>query len=155
MKPVRRNNHPLGQLKDEMNGVFQRFFEDPFFTINPFSGREGTLTPALNVEEKGDRYTVEVEIPGMDPNDVNISLEGNVLTIEGENNEEHESEDSDRKMHIMERKYGSFQRSLTLPDNVDADQISASCENGLLFIDVPKNKASEARRINIKHKGNE
>ncbi|MGM8364340.1 Hsp20/alpha crystallin family protein [Virgibacillus sp. W0181] len=156
MKPIRRwkeNNHPVNQLRNELGGAFQRFVDDPFFA-GSLLNKEGDLYPPLNVEEKPDRYTIELEVPGILSQDIDIMVEGGILTIKGEKQKEETSEDKDRKMHVVERSYGSFQRSLTLADNANTEEIKAECQNGILYIDIPKNPNAETRRIEIKNKDN-
>lgn len=156
MKPIRRwdrEDHPLGRLKSEMDGVFQRFFEEPFFA-GPLWSRSRNFTPALNIEEKSNEYVIEAEIPGMRSEEVEIELNGNVLTIKGEKKEETKTESEERNMHLVERSYGQFQRSLTLPDNVDVDNITAENENGILYIHVPKSEDTKPRRIDIHDRNN-
>lgn len=153
MKPIRRwkqEGNPMSQFKTEIDNVVQRFFEEPFFTSNPLWNRDSDLSPALNVIEKSDSYTVEVEIPGIQSEDIEIAIENNALVIKGEKNVV--TEDKDNKMHVVERKYGSFQRALTLMDNVNVDEIKAEYDNGMLYINVPKTAEAEPCRIDIKTK---
>ena len=147
MKTPRRfssDDLPFKKFRNELDDMFQRFFDDPFFTNNR------QQTPACNVVEKQDRYTLEVEIPGVNPNDVEIDLEGNMLKIKGERkkNIEHESESTE--VHAVEHNYGSFYRSFTLPDGINEEEISAHNDNGILYIELPKNKDKKSRRIEIK-----
>src|SRR5690606_16844748 len=133
MKPIRRwnsDNHPLQQFKNELDGVFQRFFDDPFFSRDSFFNQEHSFTPACNIEEKSDRYMIEAELPGVEPEEVEIELDGNVMTIKGERTLEEETKDEDKQMHIVEHSYGSFHRSFALPDNIDPDNITAENKNG-------------------------
>lgn len=104
------------------------------------------------MEEKSDRYTIEAEVPGLRSDEIEIDLNGNVLTGKGERKQEEHTDNRDRKMHMVERHYGSFQRSITLPDHIDPDGITAENRNGVLYIDVPKDKKSEPRRIDIKNR---
>ncbi|MQM40326.1 Spore protein SP21 [wastewater metagenome] len=148
MKPIRRigrDDNPIDRFKNELDNVFQRFFDDPFFWRDNSSR---SFSPSLNVEEKADRYVVEAEVPGMDPNEIELEMNGNALTIKGERKRQDSQSDDERNMHVEESSYGSFQRSFTLPDNIDADRIQAESRNGVLYIDVPKDQ-SRSRRIDI------
>lgn len=151
MKPIRRwsPEEPIKKFKNELDGMFQRFFDDPFFSNTPLLKRDDVFTPACNIEEKKDRYSIEAEIPGVDPDDIDIEIDGNVLTIKGERKQEVETKDEDTQLHKIEHSYGSYYRSFTLPDNINTDEISADNKNGILFIDIPKHKDSKTRRIKI------
>lgn len=137
------NGLPFKKFRNELDGMFHRFFDDPFFTNN----RE--QTPACNIIEKQDRYTIEVEIPGIHPEDVEIELEGNMLKLKGERRRSTEHEDANTELHVMEHRYGQFHRSFTLPDGVQEEAISAHNEQGILYIELPKDKAKKSRRIEI------
>lgn len=148
MKPWDANEHPIQRIKNEIDDLFSRVFNDSFLSTPSFS--TDSFVPKCNIEEKRKHYLVEVEIPGVDPNDVIIELDGNVLTIKGERKRKIETEDEENKVHVIEQSYGSFHRSFTLPDNVDADAIDAKNKNGILTIKLPKKKGSSPRRIEIK-----
>lgn len=103
---------------------------------------------ALDVAENDEEYTIQASIPGVDPSDVEITLEDNVLTVAGESKEEKESEG--RTYHLRERRYGQFRRSVTLPTKVEADDVEAECRDGVLTIHVPKSEDVKPKRIQIK-----
>lgn len=149
MKPWNSNEHPIQRFKNEIDGMFSRFFDDSFLPASSLWNESSSFIPKCNIEEKNDHYLVEVEIPGVDPKDIHIELEGNTMTIKGERKRETKTENEDNKMHVVEQSYGSFYRAFTLPNNVNADQINAENKNGILFIRLPKNKESEPRRIDI------
>lgn len=156
MKPIRRNSdfdQPIKKLKNEVDGMFQRFFEDPFFA-SKWLGDKDSLMPACNIVEKKNRYTIEVEVPGVDPDQIDIEIDGQMLKIKGERRQETETEDTETQMHTIEHSYGSFFRSFTLPDNINIDEISADNKNGILYINLPKTNEGKARRIKIR-KNNE
>lgn len=148
MKPWNSNEHPIQRFKNEIDGLFSRVFNDSFIPTPSFMNQG--FTPKCNIEEKRDHYLVEVEIPGVDPQDIHIELEGNTMSVKGERKQKTESEDEENKVHMVEQSYGSFYRSFTLPDNVNTDEIYAENKNGILFIKLPKNKESKPRRIDIK-----
>ncbi|MGM9924258.1 MAG: Hsp20/alpha crystallin family protein [Bacillus sp. (in: firmicutes)] len=154
MKQLRRwspEKQPVQQFKNELSEVFQNFFDDSFFN-SPGSlfNKDQALTPAMNVEEKANLYAIEVEVPGVNPEDVDVELDGNMMIIKGEKSHENKKEDKDKHMHVVEHSYGSFYRSFTLPDNIDVDHITAETKNGMLYIEIPKNKKSKPHRINVK-----
>ena len=103
--------------------------------------------PAVDISERKDAYLVAVELPGVTPDQVEITVEDGLLTIQGER---HFALDSaEEKMHRTERHYGAFRRSITLPSHVEADKIEASAQDGVLQILVPKAPDVQAKRIQV------
>jgi HSP20 family protein len=102
---------------------------------------------AGEVEELDKEVIVRVEVPGMEKEDFTITVEGNELYLSGEKRYERESRDS--TYHVMERAYGSFQRSIPLPRNVDAERAQASYKNGVLSIRLPKVESESSRTIKL------
>jgi HSP20 family protein len=115
-------------------------------------GNAGTTTtawaPALDISERKDAYLVTVELPGVEAEDLEITLEDGLLTIQGERHFAHDS--SEQQFHRVERRYGAFRRSITLPAQVRAEQIEASFDNGVLQILVPKMEEATPKRIQIR-----
>ena len=111
----------------------------------------GTATqvwaPAVDIAERKDAYLVSVELPGVGLDDLEITFEGSLLTIQGERHVPQDS--SEQKMHRVERRYGAFRRSITLPTHVMADAIEASVQDGVLYILVPKAAEAHAKRIAV------
>jgi HSP20 family protein len=105
-------------------------------TFGTCGDRGFALTPHMDVRETDKDIVVEAELPGIDEKDVSLSLQDGVLTIRGEKKHEHEEEKENYRM--MERCYGSFQRSLRLPDTVNEDKVEASFNNGVLKVSLPK-----------------
>jgi HSP20 family protein len=103
--------------------------------------------PALDIAERKDAYLVSVELPGIGIDDLEITFEGGLLTIQGERHVPQDS--SEQKMHRVERRYGAFRRSITLPTHVMADAIEASVQDGVLYILVPKAAEAHAKRIAV------
>lgn len=103
---------------------------------------------AGEVEETDKEILVRVEVPGIEKKDCRITIEGNVLYVSGEKRYERESHGS--TFHVMERAYGSFQRAIPLPRNVDADNAEASYRNGVLSIRLPKSGADNSRNVQVK-----
>src|SRR4029453_2111121 len=107
--------------------------------------------PALDISERKDAYVVTVEVPGINAEDLDITLEDGLLTIQGERQFTQES--AEQQFHRVERRYGSFRRSITLPSQVRADAIEASFENGVLEVVVPKPEEAKPKRISVKAGG--
>ena len=104
--------------------------------------------PALDISERKDAYLVTVELPGVEADDLEITLEDGLLTIQGERHFAHDS--SEQQFHRVERRYGAFRRSITLPAQVRAEQIEASVDNGVLQIVVPKMEEATPKRIKVR-----
>ena len=112
------------------------------------SGRATAWAPALDISERKDAYLVTVELPGVDVDDLDITLEDGLLTIQGERHVAHDS--SEQQFHRVERRYGAFRRSITLPAHVMAEGIQASADNGVLQILVPKMEEATPKRIQVR-----
>jgi HSP20 family protein len=123
-----------------------QFFDDALAT--PSSSWSGSWDLALDVLEQDDRYVVKASLPGIDPEDLDITFENGVLTIKGEIREDHEVEEA--RYHVRERRYGAFSRSLTLPAGVDEEKIQANYEAGVLSLALPKSEAAKPKRIPVK-----
>ena len=104
--------------------------------------------PALDISERKDAYLVTVELPGVEAEDLEITMEDGLLTIQGERHFAHDS--SEQQFHRVERRYGAFRRSITLPAQVQAEQIEASFDNGVLQIVVPKMEEAKPKRIQVR-----
>jgi HSP20 family protein len=142
---LRRPNYvPWSELEDMPNRL-SRLFDDSMFS--PL--RDGRWTPAVAVSETNDELMLSAELPGMGENDISIELENNVLTLSGEKSEERSQDDEERRFHIVERSFGSFSRSFTLPRTVDANGIVAKFENGVLTVTLPKVPEAKGRKIEI------
>ena len=137
-------------------------FADPVFALRreidrlfdaTWSGtsRNGgtTWVPPMDVVERDGEIRCTLELPGLNPEDVNITTENGVLTISGEKKFEQETKEGEGT-HIIERRYGHFERSLMLPDTIDADKITANFENGVLTVVLPRAAEARARRIEIR-----
>jgi HSP20 family protein len=115
-------------------------------------GNERAMTtawaPALDISERKDAYLVTVELPGLKPEDLDITMEDGLLTIKGER--QFTSESSEQQFHRVERRYGAFRRSITLPAQVQADHIEATFDNGVLQIVVPKAEEAKPKRIQVR-----
>jgi HSP20 family protein len=112
------------------------------------SGTATAWAPALDISERKDAYLVTVELPGLKPEDLDITMEDGLLTIQGER--QFTADSSKEQFHRVERRYGAFRRSITLPAHVLAEQIEASFEDGVLLILVPKAEEAKPKRIQVR-----
>ena len=135
----------LSSLQNEMNRLFNTVFDAPAPAGN--GGAMRRWVPAMDLVETDDNFVLRADLPGMTQEDVNIELEDNVLTVSGERKAQHETKQEG--YHRVERAFGSFSRSLTLPKGVDADAVTAKFDNGVLEISVPKPEERKPRRIAI------
>jgi HSP20 family protein len=144
----------FGRGEDPFRSLFQevqKTFED-FSRRTPFArfGAE-MMSPKVDVSETGDAIQVTAELPGVDENDVDVTLERDVLTIRGEKKTERQEEDKDKNWHVVERSYGSFSRSIPLPFDPDAAKVEAKFDKGVLRITLPKpaEAAKKQQKITI------
>lgn len=129
---------PIFGLRREID----RLFDDTF-------ARGGNAwTPAVDIKENEGEIRVELELPGLKPEDVEITADNGMLTIRGEKHSERK-EGQDSQYHMVERTYGSFMRTFQLPQGVDEDQINADFENGVLSLRIPKAALPQPKRIQI------
>lgn len=136
---ITRSTNPLIQA---------RFFE-PFFGRFNFledETKSGVWAPPVDVAEEKDKILVRVEVPGMNENDLKVSFEDGLLTVSGERQFERKD---DRNYHRIERTYGSFTRTFSLPRTVDAAAIAANYRDGILEIEIPKLEESKPKQIQI------
>jgi HSP20 family protein len=145
---TRRNrNRDLMRYRGWRNWM-DRFFEDPFFDLQAPWETTSDLGLALDVSETEDEYLVKASVPGIDPDDLDISITNNMLTIQGEKKAEEEREGE--QYHIRERRYGRFTRTISLPSAVNEEAIEANYEDGVLTLHMPKSEEAKPRRIEIK-----
>ena len=134
----------LDTLQGEMNRLLSSFFDTPT-TGNGTSTRR--WVPAMDLVETDADFVLTADLPGMTEGEVSIEVERNVLTISGERKTEHEAKKDG--YYRIERSAGAFARSLTLPDGVDAERVTASFANGVLDIHIPKPAQARPRRVQI------
>lgn len=132
----------FGALQHEIDRVFDDFSHFRF-------GRLSLGAPRIDVSETDGQYVIEAELPGVDPKDVDVSLDGDVLTIKGE--KKIDREDKNKDYHVVERAYGAFSRSIALPFAADAAQMEAKFDKGVLRITArkPPEAKSEKKKIEI------
>lgn len=132
--------------------IFQReigsLFND-FFSIQPGSLFENQWVPAIDASEESDKIRVKAEIPGLSEKDIDLQIENGILTISGNKQEVNHTEEKG-SLRVSERKYGSFRRSIRLPQDINTDGITAVHKNGVLEIDIPKSGKSKATKVEIK-----
>jgi HSP20 family protein len=138
----------LSRFRDEMNDLFDRFMRDPWSTepLDWLSGRMG-WGPAMDVMETDTDVTVRVDLPGIDPKDLDLSISGEMLSVRGE--KRHEVEDEGKQWQRVERRYGSFQRSVRLPSTVDTEKVEATYKDGVLNVRLTKKEGARPRRIEV------
>jgi HSP20 family protein len=140
---------PVGELhtiQNEMNRLFNTLFDQPGQATrgNPATRR---WIPPMDLVETADDYVLRADLPGLSEGDVNIELEDNVLTVSGERTGEHEG--GEEGYFRVERAFGAFSRSLTLPDGVDPESVQANFDRGVLEIRIPKPQQRKPRKVAI------
>ena len=140
----------LMPLHQQIDRVFTDFLGSDFPRLARFPWNGG-FSPNMDVVETDQQFEVTAELPGMDDKDVEVTLADGVLTVRGEKRSETREEDKDRDHYHLERSYGVFRRSFQLPPEVDAEQVSASFDKGVLKIALGKKKAAESatRKIEV------
>ena len=138
--------HPLTALQREVNRLFDGFFGGDWLTAR--LGRPGEWAPALDLAETDTSVVVKAEVPGMDAKELDITITGDVLTIRGGKKEE--KEEKTKTFHRVERRSGSFSRSVQMPCAVDAARVEANYKDGILTIDLPKKEAAKRKAIQVK-----
>jgi len=135
------------RFQDELKQVFDRFFtEDETDQSNVVTSQ---WTPRVDVKEEDKRFVILADIPGVDPKDIEVSMDKGILTIRGERKTETEQQNG--KLTRIERSYGAFYRRFALPDSADAEGISANGKHGVLEITIPKKPETTPRRISVNH----
>src|ERR1700720_494894 len=133
----------LNTLQDRVNRLFHESFS---------GGRDESLTtssfaPAVDVYEDEHNVTLKIEVPGIDENDIDIRLENNTLTVHGER--KIEKEEKEENYRRVERRYGTFTRTFTVPPTVDSEKVSATYDKGLLKITLPKKAEAKPKQIKV------
>ena len=135
-----------GELRREMERFFDRYAEPVFEPFATVAG--GAWAPTLDVTETKDAMIVTAELPGVDAKEIGITLTGDLLTLKGE--EDKRTEEKEERYHRIERRYGTFLRSVRLPMPVDAAKITATFKSGVLVVTLPKTPASRGTTIPVK-----
>jgi len=139
----RETTDPFASLQREINSLFEDFTRGwPAFNTT------SELMPSMNVTETDKEIEITAELPGLQEKDVQVNVADNVLTIKGE--KKAEKEEKDTNYRLFERSYGSFSRTLDLPEGIDADAIKASISNGVLKVTVPKPAPKQVKKVEVK-----
>ncbi|MDO9532481.1 MAG: Hsp20/alpha crystallin family protein [Deltaproteobacteria bacterium] len=133
------------RLRREMDRLWDDYFGPGRRGLQPL---QAEFAPAVDVKESAEAVVVKAEVPGIDAQDINISVTGDVLTIKGEKKSEREEKEAN--YHLVERNYGSFSRALKLPAAVDLDKIEAKYDKGVLTVTCPKKEEVKPKAIEIK-----
>jgi HSP20 family protein len=138
----------LARLRDEMDYLFDRFFGG--WGTGPMESLPARFGwgPRLDLAETENEITVKAEVPGVDPADVDLRVEGNLLMIRGEKKQE--KEENRRDYHYVERQYGSFQRTVQLPGSADPNKVDASYKDGVLTVSIGKKPEAKAKKIAVR-----
>lgn len=137
----------LVSIQDELNRLFGRTYAG----IEPTrAAASGSWMPSMDVYETEDEIVVTVDIPGIDPKDVDVSVEDSTLTVSGKR--EFSNEVKEESYHRIERRYGSFARAIALPQTADTEKVAASFDKGVLTIEVPKVEKAKPKKIQVKAK---
>lgn len=140
--------HPFDSFRQEMNKLMDSFFQGSL--LRPFDTRLEGFTPRVDVVDTGEGIKIVAELPGMDDKDIEVSLTGDALTIKGEKKEEKEEKGKD--YYRSERSFGSFTRTVPIPEGIDAEAVAASFKKGVLTVTMPKTKQAikDAKKISVK-----
>ena len=129
---------------------FDRLFDGFTLGTDSESGSVVTWSPVVDVLEDDDGLQLSMELPGLGSDDVKVSVENGILSISGEKKREFEEGKEGTNRHIVERRYGSFERTFTLPRGIETEKVTAKSENGVLEVALPKSAKAKARLIDIK-----
>lgn len=142
MTLIKYNQPDRDVFGKRFSDIMDEFFSDAVAT------RQNSFAPSIDISETDKQYMIDVEVPGIKKDDIDLNIENNTLTISGER--KFEKKEDNKQYHRVESHYGSFSRSFTLPDNVKVDSISATYNNGILNITVDKSEQQMKKQIKIK-----
>lgn len=140
---VPANRDAFSLLRKEMDDLISNFWGS-----NPTNWLAGNLSPAVDVSEQENAFIMKVDIPGLEAKDLNVQVHGNMVTVSGQRQEE--SETKDKTYYRMERRQGSFSRTINMPCNINEGEVAAEYVNGVLSLTLPKTEASKPKKIAIK-----
>lgn len=143
-RPVAGSSNPFMSLQREID----RLFDDFTWGFPALGGTSSGLVPSIDVTETDKAIEITAELPGLEEKDVQINVADNLLTIRGE--KKAEKEEKDKNYRLVERSYGSFERTLELPDGVNADAIQANIAKGVLKVTVPKPAPAQVKKVEVK-----
>jgi HSP20 family protein len=135
----------LMSIQNELNRLFGRTYGGG----EPAPGQTGSWVPALDVYETVDKFVVTVELPGIEPEDVEVSVEDSTLTIKGQREFFYKDATEDSFQRI-ERRYGAFSRTLSMPTTADTERVEASFDKGILTIELPKREEAKPKKVTVR-----
>jgi len=139
----------IAKNRENIENIFEEFFNDFNRASSLLSETvRASLLPRLNISETDNKYFIEAELPGVKQSDLELKLDNNILVIKGKTEESKESKE--RNYFMRERYYGSFQRSLTLPNNINENDITANFKDGILNIEITKKLENSTKSIEVK-----
>jgi len=150
---IRRDNREVGRQEgseqrwDPFRMMDTLLRWDPFRWDNGLVARGGEFVPRFDIKETKNTYVLKADLPGVREEDVQVSLNGNLLAVSGKREEEHR--DEGEQYYAVERTYGTFSRSFALPDGIDGDTISADLKGGVLSIQIPKRPEAQPKKISL------
>lgn len=134
----------VNRLRREVDDIFSRFFDAGQTSETP----AGDFVPAINVKETEAAFEVSAEVPGLKPEEIKVEYNDGLLTLSGQKKQEREEDKGN--YHVVERRFGSFSRSMRLPKEVDVDKLKASHKDGVLVVELPKAIRSASKTIEVK-----
>ncbi len=130
------------------DSIFDDLFNELYSLQTSFLSKSGMdLSPRIDISKTDNEYKIEAELPGVQQKEIDVKIDNNILTIKGK--KEDIKEEKEKNYHLRERYYGAFQRSISLPNNIEPEKIKASFENGVLNISVPKSDKRTPKKIEI------
>lgn len=154
--PSRRGQatNPYRAMRETMNSVMEDFLSDwPLMRVRPFEWRMQEFSPSIDIIDEEKNIRIEAEVPGMNPEDIDITVTRDSIIVKGE--KKSESEEERQGVRYSERSFGSFQRVIPMPADIETDRIEARFKNGVLDIILPRSEQSlqQSRKIQIKSEG--
>ena len=145
--PWRHNKRSIDALHRELQRDFDRLFSAPSFMRRAF---EYSSDPRMDIVESDDAFVAKVDLPGVDKQDIDIHVQGRTLTLRGTYSEDEEKKDrDDKKYYRRESRSGSFERRVSLPEEVDEEKVTAKTKDGVLTIELPKREEFKRRKIEV------
>ena len=130
------------------DSIFDDLFNELYSLPTSFLSKSGMdLSPRIDISETDNEYKIEAELPGINQKEIDVKIDNNILTIKGK--KEDVKEEKEKNYHLRERYYGAFQRSISLPNNIEPEKIKARFENGVLNISIPKSDKRTPKKIEI------
>jgi HSP20 family protein len=145
-----RHTWPSKSFSSEINKVFDNVLRDPLGSLTEALDKELAWSPALDISETDEHVQVRLEVPGIDPEQIDISIDGNDLVITGEKKETMQK--SEKGFFHKESRYGKFSRKVMLPEGIDGEKVNADYSNGVLAITLPKIPVAAPRKISVNAK---